>query len=432
MEDFDYDLFISHASEDKAGFVRELVALLEQHGLKVWFDEAELQVGDSLVQSIEDGLRRSRFGVVVLSRAFFAKRWPRAELDSLASREISSGDRVVLPIWLDVGEAEVRQYSPLLADKLALRSEEGVQAIAAKLERRVRGKATDKTPVAEAVRFEPELLRGRVLPYSYSPIVQGDEHALIARVALAARVPVAPEPTLRPATQQLFEDALAGSLLESLLHELTSPLPRPHPEHFWRLVEPTKSWVITAERPAAKMVVDGWTAEARAAISLKHQPSVAPLGWLILHLDVAIRPLVAVPAPETKEWIPLSLDDLFALPYVPLTTLLDEVAPTVVPAVSGDNPEPLALSVLLLPHADPFSRYVRFSTYAQQPRVAGATDASAVDWYPSSLAEIATPEARTASIRDRIEGLFIDGGYRGFEHALERLAPPSLRPAAPT
>jgi hypothetical protein len=217
-------------------------------------------------------------------------------------------------------QAEVREYSPLLAEKVALRSEEGVEAIAAKLERRVRGTAgTDRAAAVEPVRFEPELLRGRVLPNSYSPIVQGDEHALIARVALAARVPTAPEPTLRPATQQLFEDALAGSSLESFLHELTSPLPRPHPDHFWHLVEPTKSWVITAERPAARMVVDGWTAEARAAISLKHQPSVGPLGWLILHLDVAIRPLVAVPAPETKEWIPLSLDDLFALLYMPLT-----------------------------------------------------------------------------------------------------------------
>lgn len=74
MSDFDYDLFLAHASEDKAGFVRELAALLEQHGLKVWFDESELQVGDSLVRSIDDGIRRSRFGVVVLSQAFFAKR----------------------------------------------------------------------------------------------------------------------------------------------------------------------------------------------------------------------------------------------------------------------------------------------------------------------------------------------------------------------
>ena len=208
MGDSDYDLFISHASEDSAGFVRHLVALLERHGLRVWFDEAELQVGDSHVRSIEGGLRRSRFGVVVLSSAFFAKHWPRAELDALASRQISSGDRVVLPIWLGVNEADVREYSPLLADIVALRSEDGVETIAADLERRIRGTATGgaagDTAIAapEPGRFQPELLHGRVLPSMYSPIVQGEKHALLSRVALAVRVPTAPEPTLRPATQE--------------------------------------------------------------------------------------------------------------------------------------------------------------------------------------------------------------------------------------
>ena len=431
MDGYDYDLFISHASEDKVGFVRELVTLLEQHGLRVWFDEAVLQVGDGLVQSIEDGLRRSRFGVVVLSPAFFAKRWPRAELDALASREISSGDRVVLPIWLDVGEAEVREYSPLLADKLALRSDEGVEAIVAKLEARVRGSSAPRPVSHESVRLDPTLLRGHVLPFSYGLVVQGDDHALISRVALAAGVPTAPEPTLRPATQQLLEDVLASSSVESFLQGLTSPLRRPYPEHFWRLVEPTKSWVITAARPAAKMIVDGWTAEGRCAISLKPQPSVGPLGWLVLHVDIVIRPLVAVLSPDELEPIPLSLDDVFALLYVPLTALLDEVAPVVLPSISGEDPELLAVSCLLLPHADTFSRYANFASYAER-RIEDATDANAVDWYPTSLAEIATPEARAASIRDRIEGLFIDGGYRGFEDALERLAPPRLPPAAPT
>lgn len=104
MCDFDYDLFISHASEDKVGFVCKLVALLEADGLRVWFDEAELQVGDGLVESVEDGLRRSRFGVVVLSsRAFSEKRWAIAELAAeppfaeVVGRRSSSRSPVVSP-----------------------------------------------------------------------------------------------------------------------------------------------------------------------------------------------------------------------------------------------------------------------------------------------------------------------------------------------
>ena len=80
-------MFVSHASEDKDAFVRPLVAALNAVGLKVWFDEQELRVGDSLRHSIDRGLARSRYGVVVISPAFLAKHWPQKELDGLVARE---------------------------------------------------------------------------------------------------------------------------------------------------------------------------------------------------------------------------------------------------------------------------------------------------------------------------------------------------------
>ena len=73
-DDIGYDAFISHASEDKAGFVRPLAKALGKMGFRVWYDEFELRVGDSLRQSIDKGLINSRFGIVVLSSAFFAKK----------------------------------------------------------------------------------------------------------------------------------------------------------------------------------------------------------------------------------------------------------------------------------------------------------------------------------------------------------------------
>src|SRR5262249_47063162 len=76
-----WDVFISHASEDKDEFVRPLAKALEQSGLEVWFDETTLKVGDRLRESIDYGLSRSRFGVVVLSKHFFSKNWPKEELE---------------------------------------------------------------------------------------------------------------------------------------------------------------------------------------------------------------------------------------------------------------------------------------------------------------------------------------------------------------
>jgi hypothetical protein len=115
-----HDVFISHASEDKEVFVRPLAEALAARGVKVWYDEFNLKVGDSLRRSIDRGLADSRYGIVVLSTAFFSKNWPQYELDGLVTKEVNGGEKVVLPIWHEVSKDKVMQYSPSLADKLAL------------------------------------------------------------------------------------------------------------------------------------------------------------------------------------------------------------------------------------------------------------------------------------------------------------------------
>ncbi len=117
----DYDVFISHASEDKESFVRELAQALADLGLSVWYDEFELRVGDSLRRKIDAGLANSRFGVVVLSVHFFNKNWAQYELDGLVVREMT-GQQILLPIWHNISKDEIIRRSPSLADKVALNS----------------------------------------------------------------------------------------------------------------------------------------------------------------------------------------------------------------------------------------------------------------------------------------------------------------------
>lgn len=114
-----YDVFICHASEDKGAFVEPLAHELDRMGLYVWYDEFELNIGDSLRESIDEGLSESHFGVVVLSKAFFEKDWPQYELNGLTAREID-GDTVILPIWYQVDRSDIMEYSPPLADKIAI------------------------------------------------------------------------------------------------------------------------------------------------------------------------------------------------------------------------------------------------------------------------------------------------------------------------
>jgi len=118
-EKIGYDAFISYASEDKDEFIRPLAQALTSKGFDIWFDEFELKVGDSLRQSIDRGLVNSKYGIVVLSKAFFDKNWPQYELNSLTAREID-GKKVILPIWFNIDKQDVLKYSPNLADKFAL------------------------------------------------------------------------------------------------------------------------------------------------------------------------------------------------------------------------------------------------------------------------------------------------------------------------
>ena len=114
----EYDVFISHASEDKESVVRPLAIALKNKGVNVWYDEFELKIGDSLRRKIDQGLSKSKFGIVVISRSFVKKGWTNYELDGLMTKAIS-GQQILLPIWHDITKQEVIDYSPSLADKVA-------------------------------------------------------------------------------------------------------------------------------------------------------------------------------------------------------------------------------------------------------------------------------------------------------------------------
>jgi len=116
-----YDYFISHASEDKADLVRPLAEGLSKRGVRVWYDEFALTVGDSLRQSIDRGLASSRYGIVVLSPDFFEKGWPQYELDGLTTKQMM-GQKVILPIWHNIDRDGIAAVSPSLADMLAYAS----------------------------------------------------------------------------------------------------------------------------------------------------------------------------------------------------------------------------------------------------------------------------------------------------------------------
>jgi TIR domain len=95
-----------------------------------------LQVGDSLSQTIARGLRDSRFGITIISRAFMEKKWPQNELSALFAMEVNESD-MILPVWHKIDVNEVKQFNPILADRYALNTRDGIESIARAILRRI-------------------------------------------------------------------------------------------------------------------------------------------------------------------------------------------------------------------------------------------------------------------------------------------------------
>lgn len=124
------DVFLSHASEDKEEVVRPLANELTVRGHTVWYDEFELVVGDRLTAMLDSGLGRCRYGAVVLSSHFIAKKWPRMELEGLLALETNDGRKRILPIRHGLSQAEIVAFSPLLGGRVSVSTEIGIAAVA--------------------------------------------------------------------------------------------------------------------------------------------------------------------------------------------------------------------------------------------------------------------------------------------------------------
>ena len=161
-----WDVFISHASDDKTEVAEPLAAALEAAGVSVWLDKKQITLGDSLMQSISDGLAHCRYGVVILSPSFFRKHWTQKELAALFARETTDGKKVILPVVHGMTIDEVRRLAPLLADVMMAFWDDGVSSVVAKIIEVVTGGQRPEVSVSAdtgELRFRKEDLQSLVL-----------------------------------------------------------------------------------------------------------------------------------------------------------------------------------------------------------------------------------------------------------------------------
>lgn len=126
------DFFISHASEDKQDIVKKLADNLIINGATVFYDEYSIKLGDSISESINNGLIVSNHAIVVLSKHFFEKGWTNAELQAIFSKSIAEKYKILI-LYHGITHDDVIKKYPLLADKKAIDSSIGAEKITEEL-----------------------------------------------------------------------------------------------------------------------------------------------------------------------------------------------------------------------------------------------------------------------------------------------------------
>jgi hypothetical protein len=184
---YEYDAFISHAVEDKIPIANELCAKLEMAGLKIWYSGKELGVGDSIEKTIEKGLNRSRYGIVIFSPTYLAKNWTIREFYTLLAKEIEE-QKVILPVLYNITLDDLKNKDLLMADRFAVNADKGIDFVVERLVREIRKPKVVREKVAWFSRIWLVLILSLIanialvvkafFPGEDSGLASGDEAAL--------------------------------------------------------------------------------------------------------------------------------------------------------------------------------------------------------------------------------------------------------------
>jgi uncharacterized protein YbaR (Trm112 family) len=143
-------IFISHTSKDK-DIATELVSKFRSRGLRVWIDHERIKYGESIPRAIEIGISESACLVVLVSRSFLSSQWCRAEYQPLITKEIQSGNVLVLPIVIEKCELPHFLLSKKYADFSSGIDEKKLDEISAQiLEQSPEIQPKQKKPKAES------------------------------------------------------------------------------------------------------------------------------------------------------------------------------------------------------------------------------------------------------------------------------------------
>ena len=118
----EYEVFISHASKDKADLVEELYQSLNKLGVAIFYDKESLEWGDNWKDRILNGTKKAEFAIIVISENFFDREWTERELSEFLNRQNRNGQKLILPILHNITVSQLQEKYPSVADLQAIDS----------------------------------------------------------------------------------------------------------------------------------------------------------------------------------------------------------------------------------------------------------------------------------------------------------------------
>lgn len=156
----DYDVFLSHASEDKEAVARPIFEACQKLGLKVFLDEAHIGWGQSFTTKINTALGSARTVLAIISPVSVTKEWPVTEVNTALSLEVS-GQKKVVP--LIVGQPDLT-HLPLISGKDSMFWNGDAMAVAQRLKAAVAGAAPRRPAREPAQTFSPLFAKPPAIP----------------------------------------------------------------------------------------------------------------------------------------------------------------------------------------------------------------------------------------------------------------------------
>jgi len=130
----EYDIFLSFAEED-VDFARKIYDALCKRDLMVWFSQEHLKTGDSIVGVINEAVKRSHYGLILLSPHTIESEihFPFLELTALLNKKLYGQLKGLIPLYHHISHKEIVLDFPLLADHTALNTTAGIATVADKI-----------------------------------------------------------------------------------------------------------------------------------------------------------------------------------------------------------------------------------------------------------------------------------------------------------